>query len=48
VFDLLEPERPKVDRAVTGFVKSEALHLADFTIREDGVVPTGKLRNLES
>jgi CRISP-associated protein Cas1 len=28
---------PKVDRAVLGFLKSEALHPADFTIREDGV-----------
>jgi CRISP-associated protein Cas1 len=38
VFDTMEPERPKVDRAVLGFLKSEALHPADFTIREDGVV----------
>jgi CRISPR-associated protein Cas1 len=38
VFDVMEPERPKVDRAVLGFLKSEALHPADFTIREDGVV----------
>ena len=38
VFDLMEPERPKVDRAVLSFLKSEALHPADFTIREDGVV----------
>ena len=34
----MEPERPKVDRAEVGFLKSEALHPADFTIREDGVV----------
>jgi hypothetical protein len=34
----MEPERPKVDRAVLGFLKSEALHPADFTLREDGVV----------
>jgi hypothetical protein len=27
-----------VDRAVLAFLKSEALHPADFTIREDGVV----------
>jgi hypothetical protein len=26
VFDWIEPERPKVDRAEVGFVKSEALH----------------------
>jgi hypothetical protein len=31
-------ERPKVDRAVLGFLKSEALHPADFTIRSDRVV----------
>ncbi len=38
VFDMMEPERPKVDRAVLAFLKSETLHPADFTIREDGVV----------
>jgi CRISP-associated protein Cas1 len=38
VFDMMEPERPKVDRAVLGFLKSEQLHPADFTIRDDGVV----------
>jgi CRISPR-associated protein Cas1 len=38
VFDLMDPERPKVDRVILGFLKSEALHPADFTIREDGVV----------
>jgi CRISPR-associated protein Cas1 len=38
VFDMMEPERPKVDRAVLGFLKSEALHPADFAIREDGIV----------
>lgn len=38
VFNLMEPERPKVDRAVLSFLKSEALHPADFMIREDGVV----------
>jgi CRISPR-associated protein Cas1 len=38
VFDMMEPERPKVDRAVFAFLKSEALHPADFTLREDGVV----------
>jgi CRISPR/Cas system-associated endonuclease Cas1 len=38
VFDMMEPERPKVDRALFAFVKSEALHPADFTIREDGAV----------
>jgi CRISPR-associated protein Cas1 len=38
VFDLMEPERRKVDRAVLEFLKLEPLHPADFTIREDGVV----------
>jgi CRISPR-associated protein Cas1 len=38
VFDMMEPERPKVDRVVMTFLKSEALHPADFTIREDGVL----------
>jgi CRISPR-associated protein Cas1 len=38
VFDLMEPERPKVDRAILEFLKAEALHPADFTIGEDGVL----------
>ena len=38
VFDMMEPERPKVDRAVLDFVRTEALHPVDFTIRNDGVV----------
>ena len=38
VFDLMESERPKVDKAVLAFLKSETLHPADFTIREDEVV----------
>jgi hypothetical protein len=29
---MMESERPKVDRAVLTFLKSEALHPADFTI----------------
>jgi CRISP-associated protein Cas1 len=37
VFDMMEPGRPRVDRAVLAFLKSEALHPADFTIRQDGV-----------
>ena len=37
VFDMMEPERPKVDRAVLEFVKANPLHPADFTIRPDGV-----------
>jgi CRISP-associated protein Cas1 len=38
VFDLMEPERPKVDRAVLDFVKATVFDHADFTIRSDGVV----------
>ena len=38
VLDMMEPERPKVDRGVLAFLKSAKLHPADFIIREDGVV----------
>jgi CRISPR-associated protein Cas1 len=38
VFDLMEPERPRVDRAVLDFVKGHVFVPADFTIRNDGVV----------
>jgi CRISPR-associated endonuclease Cas1 len=37
VFDMMEPERPKVDRAVLEFVKENKLHGTDFMIRSDGV-----------
>ena len=37
VFDLMEPERPKVDRAVLDFVKGHVFDPADFVIRTDGV-----------
>ena len=37
IFDLMEPERPKVDRAVLDFVKAMVFDPADFTIRSDGV-----------
>jgi CRISPR-associated protein Cas1 len=37
VFDMMEPERPNVDRAVLNFLKANPLHPADFTIRADGV-----------
>ena len=37
IFDLMEPERPKVDRAVLDFVKGHVFHPADFVIRSDGV-----------
>jgi CRISPR-associated protein Cas1 len=38
VFDLMEPERPKVDRTVLDFVTATVFDPADFTIRNDGVV----------
>jgi CRISP-associated protein Cas1 len=38
IFDLMEPERPKVDRAVLDFVRPQVFDPADFTIRSDGVV----------
>jgi CRISPR-associated protein Cas1 len=37
IFDLMEPERPKVDRAVLDFVKAHVFDPADFAIRSDGV-----------
>jgi CRISPR-associated endonuclease Cas1 len=37
VFDMMEPERPLVDRAVLQFLKSHTFQPADFTIRSDGV-----------
>ncbi len=37
IFDLMEPERPKVDRGVLDFVKGTVFDPADFTIRSDGV-----------
>ena len=38
VFDMMEPERPKVDRVVLDFVKATVFDPTDFTIRTDGVV----------
>jgi CRISPR-associated protein Cas1 len=37
IFDLMEPERPKIDRAVLDFVKGRVFDPADFVIRADGV-----------
>jgi CRISP-associated protein Cas1 len=37
IFDLMESERPKVDRAVLDFVKGHVFDPADFVIRTDGV-----------
>jgi CRISP-associated protein Cas1 len=37
IFDLMEPERPKVDRAVLDFVRGHVFDPADFVIRTDGV-----------
>jgi CRISPR-associated protein Cas1 len=33
----MEPERPKIDRAVLDFVKDHVFDPADFVIRSDGV-----------
>jgi CRISP-associated protein Cas1 len=38
VFDMMEPERPKVDRSILKFAKTHKFHAADFVIRSDGVV----------
>jgi CRISPR-associated protein Cas1 len=35
---MMERERRKVDRAVLAFLKTELCNLADFTMREEGVV----------
>jgi CRISPR-associated protein Cas1 len=37
IFDLMEPERPKIDRAVLDFVKAHVFDPADFVVRSDGV-----------
>jgi CRISPR associated protein Cas1 len=37
IFDLMEPERPRVDRAMLDFVKGHVFDPADFVIRTDGV-----------
>ncbi len=37
VFDLMEPERSKVDRVVLDFVKGHVFDPADFVIRSEGV-----------
>ncbi len=37
VLDLMEPQRPVVDRGVLEFVQARTFHRADFTIQSDGV-----------
>ena len=37
IFDLMEPQRPKVDREVLDFVKGQVFDPSDFVIRSDGV-----------
>ena len=39
VFDLMEPERPKVDAAILAFVAEHTFSGGDFTIREDSISP---------
>jgi CRISPR-associated endonuclease Cas1 len=41
VFDLMEPERPRIDRAVLKFALSEKFTAADFILRQDGVCRLG-------
>jgi CRISPR-associated protein Cas1 len=36
VYDLIEPERPKVDAEILAFVQSRTFSAADFVIRSDG------------
>lgn len=36
-YDLIEPERPKVDAAVLAFAQSRKFSGADFILRKDGV-----------
>lgn len=38
VYDLMEPLRPAVDRAVLGLLMNETLHPTDFPMQADGVV----------
>ncbi len=37
VFDLIEPERPKVDAAVLQFIRQHTFSAEDFIIRKDGI-----------
>jgi CRISPR-associated protein Cas1 len=43
IFDLMEPERPKIDRAVLDFIKGHVFDPADFVIRTDGVCRLNRL-----
>ena len=37
IFDLMEPERPAIDRKVLEFIRGHVFDPADFVIRSDGV-----------
>jgi CRISPR-associated protein Cas1 len=37
IFDMMEPQRPMIDRQVLEFVRSHVFDPADFVIRMDGV-----------
>ena len=37
VYDVIEPERPKVDAAILAFAQSRKFSGADFVLRKDGV-----------
>lgn len=36
IFDLIEPERPKIDAALLEFIRSRSFSCADFILRKDG------------
>ncbi len=37
VYDLMEPLRPRVDRSVLGFARSQVFTSSDYALRADGV-----------
>jgi CRISPR-associated endonuclease Cas1 len=38
IFDIMETERASVDRTILNFIRGQAFHPGDFTLRSDGVV----------
>lgn len=45
IFDMMEPERPAVDRMVLEFVKRSVFDPTDFVIRSDGVCRPIRMRD---
>ncbi|MGB7975871.1 MAG: CRISPR-associated endonuclease Cas1 [Roseiarcus sp.] len=43
IFDLMEPERPKIDRAVVGFVEGHVFDPADFVMRPTAFADLGRV-----